>query len=56
MYVMSSELYGAASLSQRGPTLSVPVALLVCMAESSYKNPSFCIGLILSVAFSDSLD
>ena len=36
MYVMSSELYGAASLNQRGPTLSVPVALLVSMAESSF--------------------
>ena len=53
---MSSEMYGAASLSNRGPTLSVPVALLLSMAESSFKTFSFSIGLILNVVFSDSLD
>ena len=52
---MSSEMYGAANLSNQGPTLSVPLALLVSMAEStcSFKSFSFSIGLVLNIVFSD---
>ena len=56
MYVMSSAIYGAASLSSQGPILSVPVALLESIVERCFKTLSLSILLILNLVFSGSFE
>ena len=46
--VISSVIYGAASLSKRGPIMSRPVALLISILERNLKTFSFWIGGIIN--------